>query len=351
MDKLTSSVSSVGGNKDREIQQLRDLLVQRESQIAELEMAVAQMAGLKEALAQSEREMVMMRDRKRQAAQERDEQARRAGLLEKELADQRQRTSDLERELSDLRDQKTLSQQESSGGATAAEEACRLRKELEQAQRDARDAEGAARRKDELMLQVNADREELYREITVLRESNTTLSKEVERLTEEMGAFAAQEDRAKTGATIAESRRRDEANLNACQLPERALKANADFHRRFPELPDDTLVEYFMCSQGEHGTSPGYVYVARRHVCWQSYGIGSSKIVVPLARIAALDKVKATKIFEGFFFDLVCTDPGERVNLHSVGWKDIVRSILRQAKASGVPMRFLHHGKDKTILL
>eukprot|EP00727_Mastigamoeba_balamuthi_P013161 m51a1_g8468 hypothetical protein (1104) ;mRNA; r:466356-476253 len=38
----------------------------------------------------------------------------------------------------------------------------------------------SARRKDELMLQVNADREELYREITVLRESNTTLSSAID---------------------------------------------------------------------------------------------------------------------------------------------------------------------------
>eukprot|EP00727_Mastigamoeba_balamuthi_P008880 m51a1_g4614 hypothetical protein (681) ;mRNA; r:270288-272859 len=350
--------------EQRELAAAREELLAKDALVQELQARLSQLDALKDEMARQESEVDALKRRAKEAEAERDETVGRLLSASAELDRARTRTAELEAALRERNQQLTSLQkaieQESRQAEVRAEEkkrmkgmnenaverAQRLEKELEEAKRDARDALEAARRKDETMRHVNEDRDQLYHDIARLTDENAALLAEVARLSEALGTSKLEEERLRNSSAVSRGRRREATELSVCALPEGAIKADQEFHRLFPELPDDVLVEAFPCI---HQKAAGTVYVARRHVCWLGAN-ETSRFVLPLTRITAVDKVRSGGLLpvEGTAFDIVCESPEERVHLNSPSWEPVSRTIMRQARAADHPVRELMHGKDET---
>lgn len=249
-------------------------------------------------------------------------------------------------------------------GARAAQAEAEAQLRAAQEALDRERAEGASR--DATLSLLKEDRASLVAQVGELTQHEAGLAEESARLVEQLRAAREECARLREACDALSARATVRRDAAASTRTLAQIDADRDFHRRFPQLPgDDFLVEWFSCSSG---AAPGYLYVSERHVCWEAAaivrGIASSKVVVPIARIAAINKRTVSRLLpvQGMLFDIVVSDgngggggggdgDGKPLSLRGARWADILRNIVRAATLLGHQIRILSDGRDDPQLL
>jgi hypothetical protein len=138
-----------------------------------------------------------------------------------------------------------------------------------------------------------------------------------------------------------------------------AIESDKDVRKRFPGIPPtEMLLDWFLASSSGLGITPGYLYVTTSYVCWEplTASVLFGKIVVPIAKIVALNKCHIVRIVpvQGMLFEVIVEGDAGKANKQSfraAKWADIFRTIQRQAQLLGRSIKFRVDGRDAPDLL